>query len=573
MPATGRSIRAPALAACVALAAALGPARGASAQNPAVACSGQRISSVTVMTRPPFHGQKGRLVEYGVRAANVLHKTTDTDVVRRFLLLSTGDRCSERLRTESERIMRGQPFIADARVRTIDDGEGGVQIAVETIDEFTPIVGMRTSGASVTGVKLGDGNFLGSGRHVEAEYRKGDGRDLYGARMTDYQFAGRPWIVDVNARRGFEGEHQYFGDVYHPFYVDEQRTAWRTRVSDGKELFGLHRSDQDDALVDIRRRFFDVGGVIRVGVPGRLSLFGLSFSREEDSPALPPTLDPGVDYSSLLGQFKSRNNARINALWGVRNVYYRKAERLDVLNATQDVRHGFQLGVIFGRSINVFGTSDDDILVGTDVYLGIGRRSTFFRFQGRGEGRQNYDDNSWDGIIASASGSLFQRLTEHHTAVLTGDFGAGWRQRIPLQLTLGDQDGGVRGYADSRDAGARRTVVRLEDRWYIGGVFDQADVGVSPFVDAGFLRAGDAPYGVSTPTRFGAGLGVLVAVPRGSQRTFRVDFAYALSKDPNAKWEIRISNIDARRQGFREPGDVARSREQSVPASVFSWPY
>ncbi|MDQ6829131.1 MAG: hypothetical protein M3081_09735 [Gemmatimonadota bacterium] len=542
--------------------------------NAPVACAGQRVTNVSVTTRPPFHGKTGKWWEIPVRAASRLHATTRPAVVRRFLLLQIGDKCLERLRVESERVLRSQPFIADARVNIVDDGEGGVIVAAETIDEFTPIIAGRTSGVNITGLRLGDGNVLGSGRRIDAEWRKNDLRDTYGIHVTDYQFAGQPWIVDLAAVRGDAAEHEVFADVYRPFYVDDQRFAWRSRFSDGKQLFGLLRgADVPDALFDIQRKFLDIGGVVRVGVPGRLSLFGFSFSREVDTPGLPPRIDPLVDYNALLGQFHPRNNARINALWGVRNIYYRKAERLDVLNAKQDVRYGFQFGSIFGRSISVLGTTDDDIIVGSDIYLGIGRGPTFFRLQGRGEGRQNYDEDKWDGILVSASAALYQRLSNHHTAVLSADFGAGWRQRIPLQLSLGDEEGGVRGFKDSQYAGARRVVVRVEERWYIGGVFDQADIGLSPFVDAGYLRAGDAPYGVNTPFKVGAGLGLLAAAPRGSQRTWRLDLAFAATKDPTAKWELRLSNIDARRQGFSEPSEIARAREQAVPASVFSWPY
>ncbi len=563
----------PALCA-VAGAALLASALEAQRVNSPVACSGQRVSNVSVTTRPPFHGKTGKWWEIPVRVASRLHSTTRPAVVRRFLLLQAGDRCLERLRVESERVLRSQPFIADARVNIVDDGEGGVIVAVETIDEFTPIINGRSSGAQITGLTLGDGNVLGTGRRVSAEWRKNDLRDTYAIHATDYQFAGQPWIVDVAAVRGNAAEHELFADVYRPFYVDDQRFAWRARVSDGKHLFGLLRgADVPDAQFDFQRKFLDVGGVARVGVPGRLSLFGLSFSREVDNPGLPPVIDPLVDYNALLAQFQPRNNARINALWGVRNIYYRKAERLDALNAKQDVRYGFQFGSIFGRSIGVLGTTDDDIIVGSDIYLGIGRNSTFLRLQGRGEGRQNYDADRWDGILVSASGSLYQRLTYHHTAVLSADFGAGWRQRIPLQLLLGDQEGGVRGFKDARYAGARRVVARIEDRWYIGGVLDQVDVGLSPFVDAGYLRAGDAPYGVNTPVKVGAGIGLLAATPRGSQRTWRLDLAFAVSKDPTARWELRLSNIDARRQGFNEPSEIARAREQSVPVSVFSWPY
>lgn len=563
------------LAACGAGVLALAAPSVARAQEGGpVPCRGQKITDIQVTTRPPFHGKTGRLWEWPIRVANALHSTTKTDVVERFLMLRVGDPCLERHRSESERILRAQTFLIEARVRTVSDGSGGVVLLVETIDEFNPILGFRANGTPpyVESLKLGDGNVLGSGRRMEAEWGKGDFRDRFAARVIDYQFLGHPWILDVGGARGDADVHGWNVDLTHLFLVDEQRVAWRIRAEDSKAVWDFLRGSDPSVQFGIERKFFDVGGVLRIGQPGRLSLFGLSFSREVDMPGLPPVLDSTVSYGPLLSQFRTRSNARVNALWGVRNIYYRRVERFDALNAAQDVRHGFQLGTLFGRSLSALGTTDDDILVATDFYGGTGTSNFFVTVEGRAEGRQSYDENHWDGIIASASGTVFSRVSPHHSLVLTGDYGAGWKQRIPLQLTLGDQDGGVRGYHDSRLAGARRLVMRLEDRWYIGGLFDQVDLGLSPFFDAGFLRGGDAPYGTSTPFKFGAGLGLLGAAPRGSQSTWRLDVGFALSGDPDAKWEVRLSKTNTRRAGYREPRDITASREQSVPSSIFSWP-
>jgi hypothetical protein len=163
-------------------------------------------------------------------------------------------------------------------------------------------------------------------------------------------------------------------------------------------------------------------------------------------------------------------------------------------------------------------------------------------------------------------------MTAAHTLVVDGEWSGGWRQRLPFQLTLGDQRGGVRGYGRSQSAGAQRAVVRLEDRWYVTRIRALADVGVAPFFDAGRLWAGDAAFGVNTPVRMGAGISLLAAVPPRSKRLFRLEIGYPLSKDPHARLEIRISATDLTRVFWDEPGDVRRSRESTVPGSIFNWP-
>jgi len=265
-------------------------------------------------------------------------------------------------------------------------------------------------------------------------------------------------------------------------------------------------------------------------------------------------------------------SGRINGLWGVRNIHFLRVTGFDALSATQDVREGFQLGLLGGRSLAVLGSENDDIFVSADMYAGVGSPKTFAAMQVQGEGRQDYNTNRWDGIIGSGRGALYHRITPQQTLLLDGEWSGGWRQRLPFQLTLGDERGGVRGYRDSQAGGGQRAVARFEDRWYIGRIRALADLGVAPFFDAGRLWAGDAAFGVNTPVRMGAGISLLAAVPPRSKRLFRLEVGYPLSNDPHAKLEIRITATDLTRLFWDEPGDVKRSRESTVPSSIFNWP-
>jgi hypothetical protein len=549
---------------------------GAEAQAPVSeeTCRGQRISDIRIETRPPYEGS-GRWWEFPLRIARDIHSTTRPSVIRRFLLLEVGDSCEERLRAESERILRAQPYLSEASVEAIPDENGDVVVAVTTTDEFTTVLSVSTGSNSpyLSALKLGDGNLGGTGTYASAQWRDGLYRDTWGARFLDHQFLGRRYMLELSGVRRDFGESSWNIDLAHPFVSEFQRVAWRSQVQTEKELFGFRRGDAEPAQVKIERRFVDIGGVFRVGVTGRLSVFGVSFSRESDRPSAPPVLDSTVAYDSLLSSFLYRNNARVNAIWGVRNIFFRRVERFDALTAAQDLRLGFQLGALFGRSLSVLGTTDDDILVSAHAYTGMGSDRTFVSFQARGEGRQNYDTNEWDGIISAARLSFYQRISDRNTGVFSADWGGGWKVRVPFQLTLGDKEGGVRGYRDSRDGGARRFVVRAEDRVFVGHVRRNADLGVALFADAGRLWGGDVPFGVNTPFKYSVGAGLLTAIPAGSKRTWRVDVAYPLSRDDHAKLEVRVTSVNVTSGlGWREPRDLTWSREQSVPVSVYNWP-
>ncbi|HJU89953.1 MAG TPA: hypothetical protein VJ672_11200 [Gemmatimonadaceae bacterium] len=557
------------IAAAMAVPSMLGAQRGA-----LVSCDGQPIREVEVVTRPPYTQSSERFWIAPIRFLNSIHVTTKPSVIRRYLLLQRGDACTERRRSESERLLRAQPYIARASIRSVDAGDGGVILLVETTDELTPVIdgSVKSESPYVTAVRIGEGNLLGSGTYVAAEWGSNEIRDTYGARLVDYQAFGKPWIMDLSAVRRDAGRSSWRVLLEHPFYTDEQRVAWRASALESNRLFTFYRGTEEPVLLGLEREFFDIGGILRIGEPGRLSLFGVSFSRETDATRVPPVPDDTVDYDALLARFDRRENGRVNALWGLRNIYYRRVSSFDALTATQDVPLGFQLGTLVGRGLSVFGASDDDLLVAADVYGALGNSWLMAAARLRGEARNNYDADRWDGIVTSSRLDAYWRATGHHTVQATFDWSGSWRQRVPLQLTLGDRYGGVRGYVRSRDAGAQRTVLRLEDRWYLGQVRGQADIGLAFFADAGRLRAGDAPFGTSTPVRVGVGIGFLAAVPPGSRRTLRMDIAYPVSNDPHAGWEIRLGVVNVARTRWREPDDVRLGRESSVPTNMFGRP-
>src|SRR6266851_1848765 len=111
------------------------PTRGLAQAGPGrVSCDGRRITSISVTPeRPPFAGSAGKWRAVA-RGLGLHHATTRPEVVRAYSLLKVGDLCSDSLVAESERVLRGLPFLADASARATDDGGDGAAIDVRTTD-------------------------------------------------------------------------------------------------------------------------------------------------------------------------------------------------------------------------------------------------------------------------------------------------------------------------------------------------------------------------------------------------------------------------------------------------------
>lgn len=545
-----------------------------------VPCAHQRIDEVVIHSSAPTVAVLTRKVPQVASVVRSIHTTTRPEVIRRFLLLREGDSCEELRRAESERILRAQPFLSDASVRVIANDHGGVDLDVTTADEVSLVLdGTVAAGMPpVRFVRIGNANISGDALYFAADWRDGGPfRDGVGAKFATYQLFGKPYTLRAEGRRNPLGE-SWEAEALHPFFTDLQRIAWQAQSGSLRDYVQFPAGADSDHALRVDRRYFDLGALARIGPPGRLSLFGASISGDEETPAMLPVLvtKSGLAADSSLflrGRYTSHRMARVNLLWGVRDIGFVPVRAFDALNATQDLPIGFQLGTMFGRSLSVLGSRDDDIFVAGDLYVGAGGPRSAFRLQLQGEGRRSNDENAWDGILTTGRAVDYVRLGQRNTATASLEWSGGWQPRLPFSLTLSDPDGGVRGFASSRVPGAQRLVARLEHRTYIGRIFGLADFGAGGFVDAGRLWSGDVPYGQTTPTRISAGLSLFSAVPPGSARLWRLDLAVARNPEHGGgRFEVRLVGLDKTRFYFRNPSDVERIRERTVPSSIFRWP-
>ncbi|MGI8619567.1 MAG: hypothetical protein ACR2L6_10860 [Gemmatimonadaceae bacterium] len=566
--------------ACCLLSAAPGLARAQVAQHEAVQCSGQVITVIEVDAQPPFPRSGDNIIARTGRAASKLHETTKPEVVRRYLALQLGDRCDELRRAESERILRAQPFISDATVVALSDGEGGVVLSVTTVDEISMIVGGSVSASSphIRSLKLGNKNLFGGGLHASARWEDGrDLRDSYTVRVTDYQFFGRPYQLSVEAGRLQLGS-EWLIDASHPFLTDLQRFAWRAGAGELDTHTRFRRPGADPVLIAVDREYQEVGGVTRIGPVRRFLLAGGSVTRERTIPADGPIRIVNGELvadtsTALIGRYTEQRQARANALLGVRIVKFMEVTGFDALDARQDVRRGLQLGFLLGRGLEFLDTkSDDDFFASVSAYAGMGSPSAFAAMELNVEGRRKGDEDSWNSVLSSGRFALFMRPFTRHTASTSLEWSGGWRSRVPYQLTFRSRDGGLRGYRSSETGGARRLVLRAEDKYVWGRFRRYATIGVAGFADAGKIWAGDSPFGVDTPVRYSAGIGLLVAVPPRSRRLARLDLAYPINPDGKRRPELRVTVRDFGRVFWKEPSDLHQARERSRPASVFNWP-
>ena len=534
----------------------------------AARCDGKVVSDIAIAPRAPLFLRVPRPLRPLVRGVGLEHATTQAEVIRGFLLIEVGRPCSATALAESQRILRLQPFLAEATVRAVADSVGGVRIEVETLDEIPTIFSMRFRSWRPAALRFGDGNVEGRALYIAGRVEQGfHYRTGAGAQVVAYQAFGRPYTLAFESYRAPLGSTLRLA-LGHAFLTDLQRTAWHVGYSNVNAYTSFVRPDTEGVSLGVVRRFADIGSVLRIGFGRRIGYLGGLVTYERVTPAAQAVVisDSGLvaDTSAPVGgPFARYENVRLNAVVGVRTLSFLEARGFDALRSVQDVARGIQFGIVAGRG--------NDTFLSADLYAGLGSARAFTALRVEGEARRDPGAKRWDSMVASGRVALYVKLSDAHIVIVGDEFSGGSRMRIPFQLALGALPGGVRGYRDSRVVGAVRSVARVEERWFLGRVTRHVGLGLATFADAGRVWAGDAPFGVNSGVKTGVGAGLLVAAPPQSKRLWRLDFAVPVSSDAHARWEIRLTTVWV--GGFwTEPRDVAQARAGAAPSLIFTWP-
>jgi hypothetical protein len=541
-------------------------------------CDGVVVRHVDIETgRPTFRGALGWWRK-AARAIGLHHQTTAEGLVRRFVSLDPGLACTEFRRSESERILRAQPFLADATVTTRRDGDQAL-VDVRTVDEVPIVIGGRFRGRSVQALNLGTLNLLGAGMHIEGRWEDGRTyRDGFGGKLSHQQLFGHPYAIMVEGARRPLGEYLDIG-LYHPFYTDLQRIAWHAGSSISKDFARLRRPDRTELLQPVDRAIWNLGGVLRFGPRRKLGLIGGTIIGERLVPrhefslvdSLTGHAFPTTDTAGVR-RYPTYDATSVAGVLGVRALRYSRMRMLDALAAEQDVATGAQVAGMLG--VQPWARVPfRESFASLDAYVGSRWGRSFIGARVSGETRLDLERSNWEHAIASGRAAWYFQATPRWTSELSVEGAGGWRTILPFQLELGDRRGGLRGYIRSLEAGGHRLLGRLEQRVDLARYQrDRAAIGAGAFIEAGRIYAGDVPFGVTTPVRTSLGAALIAAVPARSQRTVRGEVAFPLSQGRGARPELRFIVREPMRGLWFEPQRVRWARLSAVPEQIFRWP-
>lgn len=526
------------------------------------------------------------------RLGDRLHTTTRPEVIRRELLFAEGDCFDPLVLTDSERLLRNLPFVAEAEVRGVRLPGGGVRVTVATRDDWSKRVELQTSsrgGFQATGVEIREANLVGTGQQLSAYFRRSLEERVYGVEYETPQLFRSQ--IDGTLAFGQSREGGYFlsETLALPFRGESGRWAWRQHFEHNDRYFQLVKPQNGEllrVLLPERRQRFDAGGVFRLGERGNFSLFGLALSGEWASypdgvrlrdPDRFPAADSALLDTARVG-LDPVENIRLMVLVGQRNVYFVRRGALDAVRGGEDVRLGIETELGVGRSLQPL--SEDDELA---LEFGFGAAgelpgNVLVGGQLRAEAKRDFErtrsGDEWTDLLAQLDAWSYWRPHPKHTLVAALTGAGGWRTTVPFQVTLGSGSG-LRGYPRDYLPGAQRVAGTLEIRSFVGWPYPRLfDLGTAAFVDAGRVWAGDDPFGIDSPWQLSGGVGLRAAFPPESRRTYRLDVAFPLVSDFGAtgvRLTFGVGQAVGRRATWVDP-QIRRSSRRTIAASLFSFP-
>jgi len=462
------------------------------------------------------------------RLANRLHIITREGTVRKQLLFEPGDRYVKRLADESERILRQNKYLHDAKIRPISVTDGVVDLSVTTRDlwSLTPEISLaRSGGENRTRFGLEESNLLGRGQLLSFMRDEDVDRTSTSLEFTD-KHIGQSWVWGKVAYSDNSDGDSHLLFVARPFYaldtrwsaggwthgddreevlyvLGEQAAEYRKQRDYASLFVGWSKGLQIDRVVRWTAGFVhDDNRFSAVPDPELLALI----------PADRKLVYPYVGVEFLEDDFRtSRNHNQIDR--------------------TEDFLMGTRIAASVGWSDKSFGADRDALMYNATVSRGFGQLSEeAFLVSAQASGRIESGDSENTELTLSAR--YYRTQSEKRLFYTSVSGTAGHARDLDNLVELGG-DTGLRGYPLRYQNGESRMLVTVEQRyftdWYPWRI---ARVGAAVFADAGRVW-GDNPLGEPNLGWLkDVGLGLRFALTRSaSSKVIHLDLAFPLDGD------------------------------------------
>ncbi len=490
-----------------------------------------RVDSVEIEVRDAFDDAPSHTAydAWLYDLGNTLHIETRKSVVGKLLLFQKGDSVSLYQLIESERLLRNQKYLSDARIEKRTGSQGENILRVVTSDNWTtsPILALNKPGNEwIWQAGIIENNFLGFGQSIGFFVAHDELRDQ---KFFEYKNPHFLWARNSMQAMWSENSDGYFRSVRIAYpYLSRSRNQWAYTVeamSEKRDQIYYWSGDEvpGSAAYDTTGKGFGGKSISVndgtnpnrvVGVKGlhedSVSLrLGRSFGGSSLKQYVRASWDwhreghygdrvvrytyvqdgeiRAVDSASAANDWVPRSgDSRLGLAWTLSRIRYDRLVNYHRVKWTEDVDRGYQLQVEGARNVEQLGADDDRWRFLYDIYMAFG--GSLHHLTMRSFSQFYVDGGEREDIYSLLQGEYMFKPAQSLAMVFTGKFDS-WRN-APLgrQLTLGGI-AGMPGFASNLQAGQARMLFRLEQRWFPGWELGTVLPVFTVFGDAGQVQS------------------------------------------------------------------------------------
>ncbi|WP_160317359.1 ShlB/FhaC/HecB family hemolysin secretion/activation protein [Pseudoalteromonas sp. R3] len=395
------------------------------------------------------------------RFANRAHVTTKPDVIRNLLLFTKGSEYDPKLLRESERLLRQQPYIYDARIFAEQTCDGEVAVTVVTRDLWTLLPDIsfsRSGGDNSSRLGFRESNLLGYGKRLSLTHISDPDRSGYLFVYDDPQILSSRYQGRVEYADNDDGKVHYIGVAY-PFFSISTPYSYGISNLSNRRIESLYNLGEEiseyEQLSEITNLYIGRAFALNDDWTRRL-LLGYQDEKQEFAPIRATTLPIAED--------RTVRYPYIQAQWF--EDAYIKVRNFDSIYRTEDLNLGWNINALIGYSDS--GLSDDD-----SRWVGAFNASkahftsddSLLRFAFNLNGYWNKRDSQAENLTISSRLQYYLNTSLRQSWYAQLEIQYGKHLSADQQITLGGETG-LRGYPSNYLQGNRRILLNLEKRYY-----------------------------------------------------------------------------------------------------------
>jgi len=463
------------------------------------------------------------------RFANRIHIVTRKKVVRKQLLITSGDAYSKRLADESERILRTNKYLYDADIVPVSYENGVVDVEVVTRDVWSlhpELSGSRSGGKNKTEIGISESNLFGSGRKISFVSRKDVDRESRTFQISD-RHVGNSWVSAYLGISENSDGHSNLLSVTRPFHKLDARWTAGTRLADIDRRGTLYDLGEEAAEYQHRKEtytaFYGWSPGLREGRARRWTV-GLTYDENQFTEVPNGELLPAIPSDrKLVYPFLGFELVEDN---------FETAKNRNQIGVTEDFMMGRHVVASLGWSDESLGADRDAVIFSGAVTQSFRKAaSNTLQLSLSGEGR--LESSRAVNSLVRFYGRFYHRRSDKNLFFASVSGAAGHELDLDNPVQLGG-DSGLRGYPLRYQNGNSKFLATIEHRyfteWYPFRLFR---VGAAVFADVGKVwgasPVGEERLGWLADVGFGLRLGM---TRMASGRVVHVDVAFPLNGDP-----------------------------------------